>query len=414
MARRVHRLSPLRIRTLGPGLHADGLNLYLQVTDTGARSWVFRYSRAGKSTDLGLGSIHTTSLIEARDLAHEARRQLRDGIDPLEARRQAKQKKALTDANTITFKAAADQYIAAHCASWSNVKHAGQWRDTLATYAHPTIGELAVRAVDTALVLRVLEPIWKEKPDTASRLRGRIESILDWAKVKGYRDGENPARWRGHLDQALPKKSKIRKVEHHAALPYPQLPAFLIELRKQQGIAARALEFCILTATRSGETIGAKRNEINLSEKTWTIPAERMKAGVEHRVPLCDRAITILEDMEAARGLEGGFVFPGNRRGKPLSENAMYVRLQRMGRADLTVHGMRSTFRDWAAERTAYPNHVVEQALAHTIGNAVEAAYRRTDLFDQRHRLMDAWGEFCCTSQPAPELGKVVPMVRTA
>src|SRR6266536_5550614 len=316
MARRVHRLSPLRIRTLEPGLHADGLNLYLQVTDTGARSWIFRYGRAGKTTDLGLGSIHTTSLIEARDLAHEARRQLRDGIDPLEARREAKQRRSLEGAKTITFKAAADQYITAHCDGWNNVKHAGQWRDTLATYAHPVIGAMPVRSIDTGLVMKVLEPLWKAKPETASRLRGRIECVLDWARVRGFRDGENPARWRGHLDKLLPRKSKLRKVEHHAALPYPQLPAFLVDVRIQQGIAARALEFCILTATRSAETIGARWSEISLSEKTWIIPSERMKAGAEHRVPLCHRAIAILEAMEPARDLEGGFVFPGAQSGK--------------------------------------------------------------------------------------------------
>jgi integrase len=396
MARKVHRLSPLKIKRLGPGLHADGLNLYLQVSDTGARSWIFLYTRAGKSTSVGLGSIHTTSLAEARDLAHEARRLLRDGIDPLEARRRTKQQRVLEGAKSITFRAAADQYIAAHCAGWRNIRHLGQWQDTLGTYAHPVIGALAVRDVDTELVMQVLEPLWSTRPETASRLRGRIESILDWAKVKGYRDGENPALWRGRLDKLLPKKSKVRKPEHHAALPYAELPGFLIELRKQQGIAARALEFTTLCATRSAETIGARWNEINLVERTWTIPAGRMKGGREHRVPLSDRAMAILEEMEPSRDLEGGFIFPGAQRGKPLSGNAMYVRLQRMGvRGDLTVHGLRSTFRDWAAERTAFPNHVLEMALAHKIPNAVEAAYRRGDLFDRRRKLMEQWAKFC-------------------
>jgi integrase len=408
MARRIHRLSPLKIKKLGPGLWADGLNLYLQVTDTGARSWIFRYSRDGKTTDLGLGSIHTTSLAEARDLAHELRRLLRDGIDPLTARRQAKHRTALADAKSITFQDAGKQYIAAHGAGWRNVKHGLQWHDTLTRYAHPVLGALPVREIDTGLVMQVLEPLWSEKPETASRLRGRIESILDWAKVRGYRDGgENPARWRGHLDKLLPKKSKVRKLEHHAALPYREMPEFLVELRRQQGIAARALEFTILCATRSAETLGARYNEINLIEKTWTIPSDRMKSGREHRVPLSDRAVAILQEMESGRDLEGGFVFPGIRRGKPLSENAMYVRLQRMGRSDLTVHGLRSTFRDWAAERTSYPNHVIEQALAHTIPNAVEAAYRRSDLFDLRVRLMQQWGDFCAA--PTVE-GDVVPI----
>jgi integrase len=407
MARAIHRLSPLKIKKLGPGLHSDGLNLYLQVSESGARSWIFLYSRGGKSTSVGLGSIHTTTLAEARDIAHDLRRLLRDGVDPLEARRAAKAQKALAHAKTITFENAAKQYITAHCTGWRNLRHASQWRDSLATYAFPVLGALPVRSIDTGLIMQVLEPIWGTIPDTAARLRGRIESIWDWAKVKAFCEGENPARWRGHLDKLLPKKSKVRKPKHHTALPYREMPAFLVEVRKQQGIAARALEFTVLTAVRSGEALGARWSEIDLTERVWSVPAERMKGGREHRVPLSDRAVETLEEMQASRDVEGDFVFPGGQRGKPLSENAMYVRLRRMGCGDLTVHGLRSTFRDWAAEQTSYANHVVEQALAHAISNAVEAAYRRSDLFEHRRRLMQEWALFCAA--PRAE-GEVVPI----
>jgi integrase len=278
------------------------------------------------------------------------------------------------------------------------------------TYAEHTIGTLPVQAVDTALVFKVLEPIWTTKPETASRLRGRIESILDWAKVRGYRDGENPARWRGHLDELFPKKSKIRKIKHHAALPCDELPSFLTELREREGIAARALEFTILTAARTGEIIGAAWDEIDLLDKIWTIPAERMKAGKEHRIPLSGRALAILEEMQPLRhaGDDSAFVFPGGRLGRPLSNMAFLMLLRRMDRGDLTAHGFRSSFRDWAAERTKFPSEVVEMALAHAVGNKVEAAYRRGDLFDKRRKLMDAWATYCARSVRTEQ--KVVPL----
>jgi integrase len=268
-----------------------------------------------------------------------------------------------------------------------------------------------VQAVDTGLVLKVLEPIWTAKPETASRLRGRLESILDFAKVRDYRDGENPARWRGHLDKLLPARSKVREVEHHAALPYAELPGFLVALREQEGIAARALEFAILTAARTGEVIGARWNEIDLLDKTWTLPATRMKARREHRVPLSARAFAILAEMQAARhgDASDAFAFPGRKPGTSLSNMAFLMLLRRMGRGDLTAHGFRATFKTWASERTSVQNQIVEASLAHVIGDKVEQAYRRGDLFEKRRRLMQQWAAFC-TAAPAQEAQNVTPL----
>ena len=304
----------------------------------------------------------------------------------------------------MTFDQCADAYLAAHRAGWRNAKHAAQWSSTLATYVSPIFGNLPVQAIDVALVTKALEPIWTAKPETASRMRGRIESILDWAKVRGYRDGENPARWRGHLDHLLPARAKVSKVRHHAALPYDELAGFMGKLRAQGGTSARALEFAILTAARTGEVIGARWAEIDLPGKTWTIPAERMKAGREHRVPLSAAALAILETQAALT--ENEFVFPGQQRAG-LSDMALWMALRAMGRDDLTVHGFRSTFRDWAAERTNFPREVAEGALAHSLTDKVEAAYRRGDLFDKRRRLMTAWADHCGKAVAA---GTVLPL----
>jgi len=309
----------------------------------------------------------------------------------------------------MTFKDCAERHIAAHKAAWRNNKHAAQWPGTLITYVHPSFGSLAVQTVDVGLVVKVLEPIWTEKPETASRVRGRIEAILDWATARGYRQGENPARWRGHIENLLPKKSKVRRVEHHAALPYPETAAFMVELRQQDGVAARALEFAILTAARTGEVIGGRWDEIDFAERLWTVPAERMKAGKEHRVPLSDAAMTILQTLRDTR--EGDFIFPGNWAGRPISNMAMLMLLRRMGRSDLTAHGFRSSFRDWAAECTTFPAEVAEMALAHVVGDKVEAAYRRGDLFQKRREIMDAWSKSCATP---PTGGRVVPLLRQA
>jgi integrase len=304
----------------------------------------------------------------------------------------------------ITFKQCAEAYIKAHRAGWRDAKHAQQWGNTIATYAEPVIGALPVQAVDTALICKILEPMWTTRPETASRVRGRIERILDWAKVRGYRDGENCARWRGHLDKLFPERSKVRKVVNHAALPYADIPAFITELRTRDGAAARALEFTILTAARSSEALGARWNEFNLSDAVWVVPSERMKAGRQHRVPLSPQALALIKYMETA-GSE--FVFPGGNAGEPLSPKALHKALRRMGVDEATPHGFRSAFRDWGAERTNYPNHVVEMALAHAIGDKVEAAYRRGDLFDKRRRLMGDWAHYCDTPTP---VGEVIPL----
>jgi integrase len=358
-----------------------------------------------------LGSLSAVSLSDARTKAAECRALRQDGIDPIEARNAREAQAALDEAKAITFKQAAGRYIDLHRAGWKNAKHAAQWQSTLTTYAYPIIGALSVQAVDTALVCKVLEPIWTEKTETANRVRGRIETILDWAKVRGFRQGDNPARWRGHLEIHFPKRSKVRRVKHHPALPYTELAEFMTLLRQQDGVAAQALEFTILTAARTAETIGATRDEAKAADKVWTVSAERMKAEHEHRKPLSPRALTVLRDLGARQTDDDAFIFPGGKLGKPLSNMAMLKVIERMNdqrtakgeprfvdpkqnNADVTVHGFRSTFRDWAAERTNFPNEIVEMALAHAVEDKVEAAYRRGDLFKKRRRLMDAWGEF--------------------
>jgi len=396
MARIRKRLTARSVATITkPGMHADGGGLYLHVSTSGAKSWVFRWSRDRKSHDMGLGTAgdDDVTLAEARELATDARRRVREGGDPIADRKAARDQKRLEAAKAITFRQCAEAYIKAHQAGWKNPKHAAQWPATLTTYAHPVFGELPVQAVDVGLVMKALEPIWTTKLETASRVRGRIESILDWAKSRGYREGENPARWRGHLENLLPKKSKVHRVEHHAALPYTETSSFIAELRQQEGVAARALEFTILTGTRTGEVIGARWPEIDLENRLWVVPNTRMKAGREHRVPLSERAASILRALREIR--QSDFVFPGHRVGRPLGNMAMLQLLRRMGREDLTVHGFRSAFADWAAERTNFPDEVRQMALAHVLSDKVEAAYRRGDLFQKRRQLAEAWARYC-------------------
>jgi integrase len=402
MAKTVGKLTALKVgRGLPAGMYADGAGLYLQVTGSGAKSWIYRFSLRGKPREMGLGSLVAVSLADARAKAAACRALRQDGMDPIEARRAQHAQAALDAAKAITFKEAAERYIATHRAGWKAAKHAGLWENTLATYAYPVIGKVSAQAVDTALVLKILEPIWNTKPETAGRVRGRVEAIMDWAKSRGLRQGENPARWRGHLQYQLPARSKVRRVKHHAALPYAELSEFMVALREQEGIGARALEFTILTAARTGEIIGATKDEADAAEKLWTVPAVRMKAGREHRVPLSSRALVILKEMTAPRNGEHTFVFPGGKRGKPLSNMAMAQVLKRMDRDGITVHGFRSTFRDWAAECTNYPNEVVEMALAHSVSDKVEAAYRRGDLFEKRRHLMADWAAYCNTPKTA-------------
>jgi integrase len=406
---RIGKLTALKVsKAKTPGYYGDGGGLYLQVSRYLSKSWVFRRKLAGRVREMGLGSLDTYSLAEARERARECRKLCDEGRDPIEERRAARNREKLEAARVMTFQESSERYIAAHEAGWKNPKHAAQWPATLAAYVYPVFGSLPVAAIDTALVLKAIEPIWNDKPETASRVRGRIEVILDWATVRGDRQGENPARWRGHLDKLLPNKTKIRRVEHHAALPYGEIGAFMAELRRQPGVGAQALAFAILTAARTGEVIGATWSEIDLNARLWTVPAERMKAGKEHRVPLSDAAAAILEDL-AARVRDGDFVFPGGRAGRPLSNMAMTMTLRRMGRSDLTTHGFRSSFRDWAAERTGFPADVAEMALAHTVGDKVEAAYRRGDLFQKRRQIMEAWAKFCGTAPVAG--GQVVSFV---
>jgi integrase len=409
MARIVERLTALGVaRTKKRGMHADGGGLYLQVTGDGGKSWIYRFTLRGQTREMGLGSLTAISLSDARSKAGECRRQKQEGIDPIEARRVLRAQLKLDEAKAITFKDAARTFIAAHRAGWHNAKHAEQWTSTLETYAEPVFGSVSVHDVDTNLVLKALEPIWTTKPETAARVRGRIEAILNWAKVRGYRTGDNPARWRNHLDHLLPARSKVRAIKHHSALAYRDMPDFMQALGQQKGTAARALEFTILTAARTGETIGATLDELSTAEKIWTMPAERMKAGKEHRVPLCNRALTVIAEMQASRNPDQRFLFPGGKPGKPLSNMAMAELLKRMGQTEITVHGFRSTFRDWAAERTDYPHEVAEMALAHAVGDKVEAAYRRGDMFDKRRKLMEAWAAYCAM----PKAGKIVALRR--
>jgi integrase len=410
MPKRAAGLTARRVETENRrGSFADGGGLYLQVAPTGAKTWIFRYQMGGRRRDMGLGSIATFTLADARERALTARRLVASGVDPIDSRRGERATQAVAAARSMTFAACADAYVAAHAAGWRNAKHRYQWGQTIAAYMNPVFGALPVEAVDVGLVLKAIEPIWTTKPETAGRVRGRIESILDWATTRGHRHGENPARWRGHLENLLPKKNKVRRVEHYAALPYPEIGAFMAELRRREATAARALEFAILTAARTGEVVGAQWGEINLAERLWIVPAERMKAGREHRVPLPEAALTIVEKLALAGTARQNddYLFPGPMSGRPISNMAMLMLLRRMGRDDLTAHGFRSTFRDWAAERTNFPAEVAEMALAHTVADKVEAAYRRGDRFEKRRQLAEAWAKFCAAS---PAAGAVVPM----
>ena len=409
------------------GRYGDGGGLYLHVVNDTSKAWVFRYERGGRERRMGLGPARIVSLARARDLAKECAAMLYDGIDPIEGRRAQRSSQRSSAAKAMTFREAAVEYVAAHRAGWKNAKHAAQVIGSLKAHVFPTIGDLEVAAIDKALVLKCLKPIWPTVPETASRVRGRIEAVLNWASANGFRpEGENPARWKGHLSYVLAPRPRAR---HHSALPFAELPEFLTALRGLNVLSARALEFTILTAARTGEVIGTRWNEIDADSSVWTVPAGRMKSGREHRVPLSDQALRILRDLPAetgngdaadappsglserqarqgelfpaAAGRPQGFVFVGARKGSGLSNMAMLETLRRMGRSDLTVHGFRSTFRDWAAETTAYPNHVVEMALAHAIGDKVEKAYRRGDLFDKRQRLMAEWARYCDTAQTA-------------
>jgi len=389
----LNRLTALDVRRAKDrGYLCDGGGLYLQITPTGYKSWVFRFRDGGKLREMGLGSVPIVSLAEARTLAEACRKQRAAGLDPITERHKAWVTAKLSAENAKTFRQCAEAFVEAHKAGWKHPRHEGQWRASFEAYVYPKLGKLPVSVIDTGMIVRTLEPIWTTKPTTAVKLRGRIENVLDWARVRGYRDGDNPARWRGHLDQLLPEPGKVRRTAHHAALPYAEMPAFMDGLRAQPGIIARALEFAVLTAARTGEVLGATWEEIDLDNAVWTVPAARMKAGREHRVPLSDAALALLRPLSAH---PEPLVFPGHKFGRPLGDLGMIKLLRRMGHAEITVHGFRSTFRDWVAEATDYPNEVAEMALAHTVGNKVEAAYRRGDLFDKRRGIMEDWAKLC-------------------
>jgi integrase len=409
MVRTIGRLNALAVaRANQPGLYPDGGGLYLQITKARVKSWLFRFMLNGRARAMGLGPLADVTLAQARGAAGTCRQQLQAGVDPIEARKARRAAEKIEAARAMTFRQCGEAYVEAHKAGWRNQKHRQQWTNTLETYAYPVLGDEPVQKVDVGLLMRVLQPIWTAKPETAGRLRGRMENVLDWATTAGHREGANPARWRGHLENLLPRRSKIRRVKHHPALPYQQIGTLMAALRAEEGIAAAALEFTILTAARTSETASAERAEFDDDVTIWTVPEGRIKGEKEHRVPLSAAASAVARRM--LKGYDGKFVFPGRKAGRPLSNGAMLMLLERMGYGHITVHGFRSTFRDWAAEQTSFSREVAEMALAHVVDDKVEAAYRRGDLFQKRRRLTEAWAGYC--SAPAKG-GRVVPIRAT-
>lgn len=410
----LNKLSERKVATVKKrGRYSDGGGLVLQVSRWGTKSWVFRYERDGRDRHMGLGPVHDRSLAEAREKARECRRLLLDGVDPIEARAGSERKRKSDLAGLETFERCAERYVAAHEPTWRNDKHRAQWKSTLRRYVYPVIGSLPAASIDTGHVIKIVEPLWHDKPETAGRVRGRIESVLDWAKARGFRAGDNPARWKGHLDQLLPKRSRVKRVRHHPALPYAELPQFMAELRDREGQSARALEFTILTAARTGAVIGGLLSEIDFKAKVWTVPPERAGTKIvgedvkPRRVPLCDRAMWILE--HAAREKGNPHMFIGAEPGRPLSNMAM-LELMREMRPGYVPHGFRSTFKDWCSETTHFPSEVSEAALWHAVADKVEAAYRRGELFVKRRRLMDEWARYCAREPAAAQAGKVLAM----
>ncbi len=387
------KLKPLKVeRVKKPGRYGDGGNLFLYVSPSGAKSWVFKYMINGRRREMGLGAKSEVDLHGARDLATHYRKLVRNKIDPLEKR---KQEQAADKGNTVNFTAAAKACIRAKQSEWRSPKTPDQWRNSLRDYAEPVFGHIPVSQIDLATVLKCLQPIWETKTETASRVRGRVETVLDWATVKGFREGDNPARWKGNLDQLLGKPSKVAPVQHFAALPYEEMPAFIAKLQQRTGIAPPAVLFTILTAARSGEVRGATWDEVDLKSAIWTIPKDRMKAGRDHRVLLSSAAMKVLGKMQPLQ--HDDYIFPGLKQSRPLSDQALTKTLRRMAITEeqASIHGFRSTFRDWVAEKTNYPSEVAEMALAHKVSNQVEAAYRRGDLLEKRRKLMESWAHYC-------------------
>jgi integrase len=396
-SKKLNTLAVSRART--PGYVGDGDGLYLQVTSTKAKSWIYRFMLAGRRREMGLGPYPAVSLADARDAAAQARSLVKKGQDPIQARDTA-------SARALTFDQAAQEFIVGNEKAWRSQAHRAQWRISLSTYASPSIGNTPVQTIGLADVTGILEPLWHEKPETAFRLRGRIERVLDWAKVKGLRSGENPARWRGHLDKVLPALSQVHKVKHFAAVPVHDVAGVYERLCASKAASALALRFIILTAARAGEVAGMKWSELDLEARVWSVPADRNKTGRLHRVPLSDEVMSIVEALRATS--TGKLVFPGWSNGRPMALKSFRRILKSAGGGSATVHGFRSTFRDWASERTTYPREVAEMALAHVVENKVEAAYRRGDLFERRKRMMQDWANFVCL----PPSEKVVPISR--
>ena len=403
-----NRLTALKVQGIikrgERGFYNDGAGLHLQISKWGTANWVYRYTYRGTTRWMGLGSADDFTLAKAREQCGEQRDKLKAKQDPLAERDAQRLQTRMEAARRCTFDEACDRFIAAHEPSWKNPKHRQQWHNSLQTYVRPILGHMPVSEIETGDVMRCLEPIWKTKTETASRVRGRIEKVMDWAKAHGYRDGENPAAWKGHLANLLPAKGKITKVQHHPAMPYAQVPSFMATLRNAQHVSARALEFTILTAARTGEVIGAKMHEFNLSKRVWEIPAARMKSEHPHTVPLTPRMIEILQDV--ANRHEGEFAFVNPQTGRKLSDMAMAELLKSL-RPDVTVHGFRSSLRDWLAEQTSFPHDLCEMALAHAVKDGTVKAYKRTDLLEKRRALMGAWDQYCGTPRPACD---VVPL----
>lgn len=389
--RQLNRLTALAIgKLVDPGYYADGGGLYLQISASGSRSWIYRFSLMGRAREMGLGPLSTVSLAAARKEAAECRSLVKQRIDPIDARDRHVIERTT---EVVTFREAAESFIKARESTWNNKKHAKQWTSTMNAYAYPVIGDVAVGDITTEMIVRIIQPIWTKKGETARRVRGRIKAILDAETVLGHRSGENPARYSDHLDRVLPKVKKRQQIKHHPALPWEDMPAFIKELAGRPKRAARALHLLILTATRTNEIQFAKVGEFDLTAKVWTIPAERMKMKVEHRVPLSEEAVRVVRD--AMTRAKDGWLFPGYKPGKPLSNMAMLLLLRRMDRADITVHGFRSTFRDWVADCTDYPNELAEKALAHTVKSETERAYRRRDMLERRRQMMEDWARYC-------------------
>jgi integrase len=387
MPKTVERLTPLKVKSLHEkGDYADGGGLYLTVSDSGAKSWIFRYSNQGRRREMGLGSVTKVGLADARKLAERASSTLALGLDPLDQRRELR----LKGNNAPTFSACAEQYIAAHKPSWKSLKHGQQWENTLKTYAYPVIGDLTTDRITTDHILEILEPIWLTIPETATRVRGRVESILDWARTKGLREGENPARLKGHIDHLLPPSPKSKRVKHHPFLPWREVREFYSKLKLMPGIAPKALQLLICTGCRSIEARGARWEEFDFETNTWTVVAERMKGGVEFRVPLNTEAISLLESLPRLSEL----VFPSDPKGVVLSDSALLAVRSRMGYGGITVHGFRTTLRTWLSDYAEAPRDVGEAALAHKITNQVEASYARTDHLERRRKLMELWARF--------------------